>query len=88
MAGKYAANHGVTKPVGGSGRFIKGFRVVSDFETLLGQELKNSKTYLALPERFVFSAIQANEAIEDAEADLADQRERVRVATQDDHDDR
>ena len=88
MAGKYAANHGVTKPIGGSGRFIKGFRVVSDFETLLGEELKNSKTYLSLPERYVFQAIQANEAIEDAERDLADQKERVRVVTQDDHDDR
>ena len=70
MAGKYAANHGVTKPIGGSGRSIKGFRVVSDFETLLGQELKNTKTYIALPERFVFQAIQANETVEDAEADL------------------
>ena len=88
MAGKYAANHGVTKPIGWSGRSIKGFRVVSDFETLLGEELKNSKTYLALPERYVFQAIQANEAIEDAEADLADQKARVRVVTQDDHDDR
>ena len=88
MAGKYAANHGVTKPIGGSGRSIKGFRVVSDFETLLGEELKNSKTYLSLPERYVFQAIQANEAIEDAEADLADQKDRVRVVTQDDHDDR
>ena len=88
MAGKYAANHGVTKPIGGSGRSIKGFRVVSDFETLLGEELKNSKTYLSLPERYVFQAIQANEAIEDAEADLADQKARVRVVTQDDHDDR
>ena len=88
MAGKYAANHGVTKPIGGSGRSIKGFRVVSDFETLLGQELKNSRTYMALPERFVFQALQANEAIEDAEADLADQKERVRIVTQNDHDDR
>ena len=69
MAGKFAASHG-QRPIGGSGRSIKGFPVVSDFETLLGQELKNSKTYLSLPERFVFQAIQANESIEEAEADL------------------
>ena len=87
MAGKYAADHGA-RPIGGSGRSIKGFRVVSDFETLLGQELKNTKTYIALPERFVFQAIQANETVEDAEADLKEQKDRVRRATQDDHDDR
>ena len=86
MAGKFAANRG-ERPIGGSGRSIKGFRVVSDFETLLGEELKNSKTYLSLPERFVFQAIQANESIEEAEADLKEQKERVQRARQDDHDD-
>ena len=68
-----------------SRKSIKGFRKVPQYQDILNEELKNAKKTILLPERYVFLATQAAEVSSDVEKQLADQKQRVMTAFQDDH---
>ena len=58
-------------------RTIKGFSKVLTYEDMVGIELANTKKYIYLPERYVFSASQAIDGVHDMERELADHKARV-----------
>ena len=84
-AGKY---HAPQQQRGRAGTYIKGYKKVPTYEDILGQELRNSKVDLYLPERYVFQALQVGEAEDEATEDLKEQKEAVRGAARRDDEDR
>ena len=85
MAGKY---HAPQQQRGRAGTYIKGYKKVPTYEDILGQELRNSKVDLYLPERYVFQALQCGEAEDEAADDLKEQKDAVRGAARRDDEDR
>ena len=71
---------------GRPGKYIKrnedgvAFKKVPDMQDMLETRLKNSKTYIDLPFRYIMDATKTAETVEDAEKDLEEQQQRVRVA--------
>ena len=56
------------------------FKKVPDMQDMLDVRLKNSKTYIDLPFRYIMDATKTAETVEDAEEDLVEQQQRVRAA--------